>query len=101
MAEKHTVINKKTLIERLSEKQKKSKISKNEIKEIVSKFLEEINQALIKNEEIRLVGHFTLTTKIRSEGMAMNLQTGKKMKVAAKRVPKIKFSPVLKEAIAS
>jgi nucleoid DNA-binding protein len=32
--------------------------------------------------------------------MAMNLQTGKKMKVPAKRVPKCKFSMALKEGIA-
>ena len=57
-------------------------------------------KALVKGEEVRFLGYFSLKTVLTKPRMAMNLQTGKKMKVPAKRVPKCKFSLGLKEEIA-
>ena len=91
------LISKEILIERVS---RQVDLNKTQTKEIITSFLEAINQSLIKGEEIRLVGSFTLKTAIRSARQAMNLKTKKKMMVPAKRVPKIKFSPALKVAIA-
>ncbi|CAG8843135.1 18581_t:CDS:2, partial [Gigaspora margarita] len=59
---------------------------------IIEELLEETKKSLLKGEEIRLQGYFTLKTTITKPRMAMNLQTGKQMKVPAKRVPKCKFS---------
>ena len=92
-----TNIGKKQLTERIS---KKTKISQNQVSQIIDELLEETQKALLKNEEVRFLGYFSLKTTLTKPRMAMNLQTGKKMKVPAKRVPKCKFSIGLKEAIA-
>jgi DNA-binding protein HU-beta len=91
------IISKETLIERI--KDKNSTVSRQDIKCIINAFLEEIDQSLINGEEIRLVGHFALKTITQKARLAMNLSTNQKITVPAKRVPKIKFSNILKEAI--
>jgi len=91
-----TITGKKQLTERIS---KKTKTPQNQVAKIIDEFLEETKKSLIKGEEIRLLGYFSFKTTMTSPRMAMNLQTKKKMKVPAKRVPKCKFSSNLKEAI--
>src|SRR6185503_19244859 len=93
---KTTITGKSQLIERIS---KKTRIPKNQTENIITNLLEEIKKSLIKGEEVRLQGYFTLKTTMTAPRMAMNLQTKKKMKVPAKRVPKCKFSGSLKEEI--
>lgn len=92
---KTNIVSKKILVERII-----AGVSKKDKELVINKFLEEINKALIKGEKVRLVGSFTLKTAVRKPRIAMNLQTKKKMTVPAKRVPKVKFSSDLKEAIA-
>ena len=91
------IAGKKQLTERIS---KKTKISQIQVAKIIEELLEETKKALVKGEEVRLLGYFSFKTTITKPRIAMNLQTGKKMKVPAKRVPKCKFSTVLKEEIA-
>jgi DNA-binding protein HU-beta len=93
---KTTITGKKQLTERIS---RKTKFPQNQVSKIIEELLEETKKALIKGEEVRLQGYFSLKTSITKPRMAMNLQTGKKMKVPAKRVPKCKFSIALKEEI--
>ncbi|CAG8435195.1 5926_t:CDS:2 [Ambispora gerdemannii] len=69
-----------------------SKYPQNQVSRIIEELLEETKKSLIKGEEVRLQGYFTLKTTMTTPRLAMNLQTGKKMKVPAKRVPKCKFS---------
>ena len=90
------ITGKKQLTERIS---KKTKTPQNQVSKIIDEFLSETKKSLIKGEEVRLLGYFTLKTTMTTPRMAMNLQTKKKMKVPAKRVPKCKFSTNLKEAI--
>src|SRR5215213_8116836 len=92
-----TIAGKSQLIDRVS---KKVKLTKNEIDSVITNFLEETKKSLLKGEEVRLQSYFTLKTAITKPRIAMNLQTKKKMKVPAKRVPKCKFSSSLKEEIA-
>src|SRR5437660_382789 len=94
---KTTITGKKQLTERIS---RKTKFPQNQVAKIIDELLEETKKALIKGEEVRFLGYFTLKTAITKPRIAMNLQTKKKMKVPAKRVPKCKFSLVLKEEIA-
>ena len=91
-----TIAGKKQLTERIS---KKTKISQIQVAKIIDELLVETSKALIKGEEVRLLGYFSFKTTITKPRMAMNLQTGKKMKVPSKRVPKCKFSGSLKEEI--
>ena len=96
MTTKSTITGKKQLTERIS---KKTKYPQNQVSKIIDEFLSETKKSLLKGEEVRLQGYFTLKTTMTTPRMAMNLQTKKKMKVPAKRVPKCKFSTNLKEAI--
>ena len=93
---KTIITGKKQLIERIA---KKTKTPQNQVTKIIDEFLEETKKSLLKGEEVRLQGYFTLKTAITKPRIAMNLQTKKKMKVPAKRVPKCKFSASLKEEI--
>ena len=92
-----TITGKSQLTERIS---KKTKTPQNQVSRIIDEFLSETKKSLLKGEEVRLLGYFTLKTAMTTPRMAMNLQTKKKMKVPAKRVPKCKFSVGLKEEIA-
>jgi DNA-binding protein HU-beta len=92
-----TTISKKELAGRVA---KNTKTSQVQVSQIIDELLEQTKKALIKGEEIRFIGYYSLKTVITKPKMAMNLQTKKKMKVPAKRVPKCKFSLGLKEAIA-
>src|SRR6185369_543747 len=94
---KTIITGKKQLIERIA---KKTKTPQNQVTKIIDEFLEETKKALVKGEEVRLQGYFSFKTAITKPRIAMNLQTKKKMKVPAKRVPKCKFSTNLKEEIA-
>ena len=93
---KATIAGKKQLTEKIS---KKTKFPQNQVSKIIDEFLLETKKSLLKGEEVRLQGYFSLKTTMTTPRMAMNLQTKKKMKVPAKRVPKCKFSASLKEEI--
>jgi len=90
---------KKQLIDRISNSLRLD-LTKTEIETVLAELLEQTKKSLIKGEEVRFLGYFSLKTVLTKPRMAMNLQTGKKMKVPAKRVPKCKFSLGLKEEIA-
>lgn len=90
-------LSKKELAQRVA---KSTKISQIQVETILTELLEQTKKALIKGEEIRFIGYYSLKTAMTSPRMAMNLQTKKKMKVPSKRVPKCKFSLGLKEEIA-
>src|SRR6266498_1197293 len=92
-----TITGKKQLIDRIT---KKNKLPKNQVETVLTELLTETKKSLLKGEEVRFLGYYSLRTTLTKPRMAMNLQTGKKMKVPAKRVPKCKFSLVLKEEIA-
>jgi nucleoid DNA-binding protein len=83
-----------------------SKPSQKQIREVISKFLGEVNNALIKGEEIRLPNHFTLLTYYkaeRKERKGKNLRTGEELIVPAQPAqyaPKCKFSLGLKKDVA-
>jgi len=92
-----TTIGKKSLVQRVA---KNTKISQVQVETILNELLVQTKQALIRGEEIKFIGYFSFRTMVTSPRMARNLQTGKKMKVPAKRVPKCKFSLGLKEEVA-
>ncbi|CAG8455856.1 2006_t:CDS:2 [Ambispora gerdemannii] len=85
MVTKTPITGKKQLTERIA---KKTKTPQNQVVRIIDELLEETKKALIKGEEVRLLGYFSFKTTMTTPRLAMNLQTGKKMKVPAKRVPK-------------
>src|SRR5215213_10087786 len=96
MPTKSTITGKNQLTERIA---KKTKFPQNQVAKIIDELLEETKKSLIKGEEVRFLGYFSFRTTMTTPRIAMNLQTKKKMKVPAKRVPKCKFSIGLKEEI--
>jgi nucleoid DNA-binding protein len=95
---KSTITGKNQLIDRIS---KKIKLTKSQIDNVLTNFLDETKKALVKGEEVRLLGYYSFKTTITKPRIAMNLQTKKKMKVPSKRVPKCKFSEGLKKEISN
>jgi len=96
MPTKSVITGKKQLTERIS---RKTKTPQNQVGKIIDELLEETQKALVKGEEVRFLGYYSLKTTITKPRMAMNLQTKKKIKVPSKRVPKCKFSMALKAEI--
>ena len=97
MPSKTTIASKKILIERIA---KKTKTPQSQVARIIDELLLETKKSLLKGEEVRFLGYFSFKTTMTAPRLAMNLQTGKKMKVPSKKVPKCKFSGSLKEEIA-
>jgi len=97
MPSKTTITSKKILIERIA---KKTKTPQSQVARIIDELLLETKKSLLKGEEVRFLGYFSFKTTMTAPRLAMNLQTGKKMKVPSKKVPKCKFSGSLKEEIA-
>src|SRR3954452_19334412 len=97
---KKIILGKEALAEKTSNSLKKKgiKINKPDIEQVIEGMLEEIKNALVKGEEVRFLGYYSLSTTIQKPRVAMNLQTKKKMNIPAKRVPKAKFSAIFKEA---
>jgi DNA-binding protein HU-beta len=98
---KLTVIGKKQLAERISNNlsKKRTPLTKIQIASVINELLIETKKALNKNETIRFLGYYSLTTAITKPRVAMNLQTKKKMTIPAKRVPKMKFAVDFKKEI--
>jgi DNA-binding protein HU-beta len=93
---KTIITGKSQLTERIA---KKTRFPQNQVGKIIEEFLAETKKSLLKGEEVRLQSYFSFKTAMTKPRIAMNLQTKKKMKVPAKRVPKCKFSLGLKEEI--
>ena len=98
---KTTITGKKQLVDRISNSlsKKRASLTKPQIEAVITELLTETKKSLLKGEEVRLLGYFSFKTTMTTPRIAMNLQTGKKMKVPSKRVPKCKFSTSLKEEI--
>ena len=83
---KTIITGKSQLTERIA---RKTKFSQNQVAKMIESFLEETKKSLLKGEEVRLQGYFSLKTNMTKPRIAMNLQTKKKMTIPAKRVPEL------------
>lgn len=70
----------------ISRVRKKVKLSRQEIKEIIEAFMEEIKEALFKGERIELRGFGTFYVKERGERPARNPRTGETVVVKKRKV---------------
>jgi DNA-binding protein HU-beta len=83
----------------INEVAKKMESSKKDAQVAVEAMLDAIKGALSKKESVTLVGFGTFKVGERKARMGRNPQTGKEMKIPAKRVPKFVPGKQLKEAI--
>lgn len=74
----------------------KTTCSKAEAIAAVNAFLEAIKKALKKGNKVTLVGFGTFSVAKRSARTGRNPQTGKPIKIAAKKVPKFTAGKALK-----
>ncbi|HVO67400.1 MAG TPA: HU family DNA-binding protein [Syntrophales bacterium] len=77
----------------------KSTCSKVEAGNAVNAFLEAIKKSLKKGNKVTLVGFGTFSVSKRSARTGRNPQTGKPIKIAAKKVPKFTAGKALKDAV--
>ncbi len=86
-------------VEFIDEIARVSGLKKGEAEKAVSAFVEVVTSALVKGEEIRLLGfgNFCVTRRAASEGR--NMQTGETIHVPARNLPKFKPGKNLKEAV--
>jgi len=77
----------------------KTTCSKEEAGKAVDAFLLAIKKALKRGEKVTLVGFGTFSVAKRSARTGRNPQTGKPIKIAAKKVPKFTAGKALKDAV--
>jgi DNA-binding protein HU-beta len=88
-------VNKAELIEAVA----KSTCTKVEAAAAVNMVFDSIAKALKKGESVTLVGFGTFSVKKRKARIGRNPQTGKEIKIAAKKVPAFKPGKELKEMV--
>lgn len=67
--------------------------------EVISRILEAITRSLKKGQPVTLVGFGTFSVSKRKARVGRNPQTGKEIKIPAKRVPKFSAGKALKNAV--
>jgi DNA-binding protein HU-beta len=89
-------MNKKELVDQVSEA---TGYHKKEVKEVLEGVTEAITKALEKGEKVQLVGFGTFEVSKRAAREGRNPQTGKKIKIAARKVPKFRPGKALKDKV--
>ncbi len=74
-------------------------IMKKEAKAAVDAIISAVKEALAKGEDVRLVGFGTFSVKKRKARTGRNPQTGKPLKIPAKKVPVFSPGKGLKDAV--
>ena len=77
----------------------KATCSKAEAATAVNAFLDAIKKALKKGNKVTLIGFGTFSVAKRSARTGRNHQTGKPIKIAAKKVPKFTAGKALKDSV--
>ena len=89
-------MNKNELIEELSDK---TGFTKSDTKKFIDKYVEVISKALKKGRDVQLVGFGTFKVTKRKARTGRNPQTGKEIKIPAKKVPAFKAGKALKDSV--
>lgn len=78
----------------------KTGLTKKDAGKAVEAVFSSISEALGAGQKVSLVGFGTFVTKSRAARTGRNPQTGKKIKISARRVPSFKAGKTLKETVA-
>ncbi len=74
-------------------------LSKATATQALDAFIEVVTNAVTAGNPISLVGFLTIDVMERSERMGRNPQTGEKITIPARKVPRIKAGKALKDAV--
>ena len=89
-------MNKEELISEIS---KKAKVSKKDASAVLTATIESIQNSVKKGNKVTLVGFGTFESRKRAARMGRNPQTGKAIKIAAKKVPAFSAGKKFKELV--
>jgi len=89
-------MNKSELIDAIVKETKGTKVCANET---IDAFIKVVTGALKKGDDVVLVGFGTFKVAKRAARTGRNPQTGKALKIAAKKVAKFKVGAALKKAV--
>ena len=73
--------------------------TKKDAEKALSSVVDVISDVLVNGDKITLVGFGTFETRQRAAKVGKNPQTGKEIKIAAKKVPAFKAGKALKDAV--
>ncbi len=79
--------------------QEKTSLSKKDASSVLDATLEAITQALVQEEKVSLVGFGTFQVSHRKARTGQNPQTGEKIEIPARKVPKFTPGKSLKEKV--
>jgi len=90
------VITKSDLVDQLA---KKLKMSKVKTADAVNLMIQTISKEVSKGNKVQLIGFGSFSSAKRAKRNGRNPQTGKKMTIPAKKVPKFSAGKALKDAV--
>lgn len=77
-----------------------AEISKKDAGKALEAFVDVVTKSLKKDDKVQLIGFGTFEVRERAAREGHNPQTGKKIKIAAAKVPAFKAGKALKDAVA-
>ena len=89
-------MNKTELVTRMAEK---TGLTKKDAEALLGAFTSTVEEVLVEGDKVQLVGFGTFEVRERAERKGRNPQTGKEMKIAAKKAPVFKAGKALKDAV--
>ena len=89
-------MNKSELVEAIA---KKAELSKKDAESALNALTDTVGKALKKGDKVQLVGFGTFEVVKRAARTGRNPQTGKEIKIAASKTPKIKAGAALKNLV--
>ncbi|HME46183.1 MAG TPA: HU family DNA-binding protein [Syntrophorhabdales bacterium] len=89
-------MTKAELIEKMA---KDAKVTKAAADKAINSFVDGVKKALKKGESVTLIGFGTFSVAQRKARKGRNPQTGKEIKIAARKAPKFKAGKALKTAV--
>jgi DNA-binding protein HU-beta len=89
-------MTKAELIEKMA---KDAKVTKAAANKAIDSFVDGVKKALKKGEKVTLIGFGTFSVTQRKARKGRNPQTGKEIKIAARKAPKFKAGSDLKKAV--
>jgi DNA-binding protein HU-beta len=89
-------MNKAKLVESMA---KITKLPKSTCKECLEAFITTVGNALKQNKTVVLTGFGSFTVMKRKSRIGVNPSTGKKMQIAAKKVPKFRAGKALRSMV--
>ncbi|MGD0238649.1 MAG: HU family DNA-binding protein [Syntrophorhabdales bacterium] len=88
-----------TKVELVDKMAKDAKVTKAAANKAIDSFVDGVKKALKKGEKVTLIGFGTFSVTQRKARKGRNPQTGKEIKIAARKAPKFSAGKALKTAV--